>query len=816
METLLQDIRYATRKLVRAPGFTVIAVTTLALAIGATTSIFSVVNAVILTPMPFRNPDEVAFISSVNRDGNINPMSVVDFKDYRDQSKSFVGFAPMDFSTMNLTHATSEPVRIQGAQVGAQFFQLLGVNAQIGRTFVEGEDQKDAQKVVVLTDRLWRSRYGADRNIVGQTIRLDGDQYTVIGVAPASLNYPGRTELFIPFVFQNWQIDPQNRGAHSIYAIGRLKPGISMEQGRLELQDIAKRLSVQYPESNTNFGASAMPLQERITGNVKKPLYVMFGAVAFVLLIACANVANLLLVRASQRESEIAVRTALGAARSRIIRQLVTESLLLSLAGAAVGIALAAWAVAAVVSFGPEGLPRLQEVAVNTPVLLFALIVSAVTGLLFGLVPALHAARPDIAQMLRESVRGTTRGRAQRTRSVLVVAEMTLAVMLLIGAGLLIHSFVRLLNVNPGFNPERVVTFNLSLPGTKYKAERQVRTVATELTQRIAQLPGARAVGITFGRPLDNSGMIRTTFEVKGWAPSTPQNRHVSEVHATSPGYFGAMGIPVVRGRLFDDAENRPDGPGAIVVSEEFVKKYFPHEDPIGKVVTYGITHDTSETGNDGEATVAGAIVGVVQDVKHQDLSQPNYPTTYVPFNQFPIGFFSVLIRTDADPRAMQASIKKVVRDVDSDLPIFGLKTMEQAVSDSVAQPRFYMVLLAAFAGIALLLAAIGIYGVISYSVSQRTRELGIRVALGATKQKIIGLVVGQGMWIAALGVLIGIAASLALTKAMASLLFGVDKLDPVTFAAAPVLLMVAAALGCYLPARRAASADPVVAMRND
>jgi len=766
--------------------------------------------------MPFRNPDEVAFISSTNRDGNINAMSVLDFKDYRAQSKSFVGFAPLDFATMNLTHSTSEPVRIQAAQVGAQFFQILGVNAQIGRTFVQGEDERNAPRVVVLTDRMWRNRYGADRNIVGQTIRLDGDAYTVVGIAPASLNYPARSELFVPFVFADWQIDPANRGAHSIYAIARMKPGIPVAQGKRELQEIAKRLAVQYAESNTNFSGSAVPLQERITGNVKTPLYVMFGAVAFVLLIACANVANLLLVRASQREAEIAVRTALGAARVRIIRQLVTESLMLSLAGAAVGVALAAWAVAAVVSFGPEGLPRLQEVAVNTPVLLFALAVSAATGILFGLVPALHAARPDIAQMLRESVRGTTRGRAQRTRSILVMTEMTLAVVLLIGAGLLIHSFVRLLNVNPGFNPERVVTFNLSLPSTKYKAERQVRTLATDLQQRIAELPGARAVGITFGRPLDNSGLIRTTFEVKGWTPSTPQDRHVTQVHTTSPGYFAAMGISLVRGRLFTEAENRHDVPGAVVVSEEFVKRYFPNEDPIGRVVTYGIGHDTSETGNDGPVTVAGAIVGVVKDVKAQDLSQPNYPTSYVAFNQFPIGFFSVMIRTEADPRAMQAAIKKVVRDVDADLPIFGLKTMEQAVSDSVAQPRFYMVLLAAFAGIALLLAAIGIYGVISYSVSQRTRELGIRVALGATRQKIVALVVGQGLWIAAVGVGIGIAASLALTKAMASLLFGIDKLDPLTFAAAPLVLMVAAALGCYLPARRAASADPVVAMRND
>ncbi|HJQ22171.1 MAG TPA: ABC transporter permease [Gemmatimonadaceae bacterium] len=815
METFLQDIRYAARKLVRAPGFTVIAVATLGLAIGATTSIFSVINAVVLKPLPFRNPDEVVFIASTNRDDRVNPMSVLDFVDYRDQSKSFVGMSPMDQSTMNLTHATSEPVRVRAAYVGANFFDLLGVNAQIGRTFATGEDKKDAQRVVVLTDKVWRSRYGADRNIVGQTIRLDGNAYTVVGVAPASLTYPGNTDLFVPFVFQNWQVDPSNRGAHSIYAVGRMKSGIPTEQGKRDLQAVAKRLEQQYPQSNTHFSGTVMPLQERITGNVRKPLYVMFGAVAFVLLIACANVANLLLVRASQRESEIAVRTALGAARMRIVRQLITESLLLSVAGAAVGVALASWVIAAVVSFGPEGLPRLSEVVVNAPVLLFALGVSALTGLFFGLVPALHAARPDIAQMLRESVRGTTRGGAQRTRSLLVVAEMTMAVVLLIGAGLLIRSFVRLIDVNPGFNPERVVSFNLSLPDTKYRLERQVMQLTNDLTERLAALPSARAVGITFGRPLDNSGLIRTTFEVAGWPPSTPGDRHVSQVHSTSAGYFAAMGIPLIRGRLFNAADEVHNAAPVVLVSQEFVRKYFPNEDPIGKTVTYGITHDTAEAGK-GSVEVKGQIVGVVGDVKEQDLAAADYPTSYVPFSSFPIGFFSVLIRTDGDPRAMQAAIKKTVRDLDGELPIFGLKTMEQAVSDSVAQPRFYMVLLAAFAGIALLLAALGIYGVISYSVSQRTRELGIRVALGATQRKIMALVVGQGLWIAALGVGIGIAASLALTKAMASLLFGVDKLDPLTFAAAPLVLLIAAALGCYVPARRAASADPVVAMRTE
>ncbi len=511
----------------------------------------------------------------------------------------------------------------------------------------------------------------------------------------------------------------------------------------------------------------------------------------------------------------MAVRTALGAARPRIVRQLVTESVLLSAVGAALGVALASWAVAAVIAFGPSGLPRLQEVVIDRNVLVFTAAVAFLTGLLFGLVPAFHAVRTDIARMLRESVRGSSRSGSHRTRRLLVVAEMTLAVVLLVGAGLLIHSFVRLTNVDPGFNPERVVAFNLSLPSTKYQYERDVRGFAARLTERIRHLPGTREVGITFGRPLSNSGLMRTTFEVKGWAPSTPDKRHVSQVHATSSGYFKAMGIPLRRGRLYTPAEDRLDAPPVIVVSEGFVKKYFPNENPLGRHVTFGITHDTAETGR-GEATVQGEIVGVVADVKQQDLSTPVYPASYVPFNTFAIGFFSVLLRTESDPRAVQASVRSVVKELDPDLPIFALTTMEDAMSESVAQPRFYMLLLGGFAAIALLLAALGIYGVIAYAVSQRTRELGIRVALGATREKIVGLVIREGVWLAATGAVLGVIASVALTRFIASLMFGVGKLDPVTLTLAPLTLMVAALLGCYVPARRAARVDPVIAMRNE
>jgi putative ABC transport system permease protein len=815
METLLQDIRYAVRKLAHAPGFTVIAVATLALAIGATTAVFSIVNGVLLKPLPYPDPDRLVLVASANSEGKTNPMSTQDFLDYRDQSRSFVGMAAMNPTTLNVTSTASEPARVRAAQVGAQFFDLLGVRAQRGRMFRDGEDQASASRVAVLTDHLWRNQYGADPRIVGQTLRLDGQTYEVVGVAPKSLTFPARVDLYVPFVFESWQLDPANRGSHNHFAIGRVKDGISVAAAGSELNAIAGRLAVQFPETNTGFGGKVVPLQEQIVGKSDKPLYAMFGAVLLVLLIACANVANLLLVRASGRESEMAVRTALGAGKGRIMRQLVTESSLLSIAGAVLGAALASWAVAGVVAFGPSGLPRLSEVTIDARVLAFTGGLAIVTGVLFGLVPAFHAARPDIAQMLRESVRGSSRGGAHRTRSVLVVAEMTLAVILLVGAGLLIRSFVRLINVDPGFNPQSVVAFNLSLPSAKYEYERNVRALVSELTTRLDKLPGTKAVGVTFGRPLENSGMIRTTFEVKGWAPSTPQNRRVSQVHMTSPGYFAAMGIPLVRGRLYTRAEDRIDAPPVVVVTEEFVRKYFPNEDPIGKRVTYGINHDTAAAGQ-GSMVLQGEIVGVVGDVKQQELSLPPYPTTYAPFSAWAIGFFSVVIRTDANPRAVQARIKSIVKEVDADLPIFGLTTMEEAVSASVAQPRFYMVLLAAFAAIALLLAALGIYGVISYAVTQRTRELGIRVALGATRRKIVTLVIRQGAWLAVVGVVIGVAASMALTRALSSMVFGVGKLDAVTLAVAPLTLIAAALLGCYFPARRAAQVDPVIAMRNE
>ena len=814
MDTLLQDIRYSTRKLMRSPGFTAVTLATIALAIGATTAVFSIVNGVLLRPLPFRDPQGIVLIASTAGTGKVNPMSGPDFIDYRSQSRSFAATALYTTASMNFTGTAVPPVRLSVASVGARFFDVLGVRPQLGRSFTAGEDEPSAQRVMVLSDGLWRSRFGADPRILGQSISLDGNAYQIIGVAEPRLTFPARAEAWVPFVPPDWFVDPQNRGAHSMYAIGRLTHGVSVKQATNELAAIARRLEVAYPRSNTGFGAKAELLQQHIVGDVGKALYTMLGAVGFVLLIACANVANLLLVRAATRESEIAVRTALGAGRGRLVRQLVTESVLLAMIGAVVGTAMAAWAVDAVVAYGPAGLPRLAEITMDTRVLLFSAGTALLTGLLFGLVPALHAARPDIAQMLRESVRGTSRGGARRTRAILVVTELALAVVLLLGAGLLVRSFSHLIDTDPGFSTENVVSFSLTLPVTKYPYDRDVRRFAEQVRGQLASVPGTQQVAVTFARPLQTMHM-RTGFDIAGRPAFEPGKRPVAEVHPASPSFFATMGMPLVRGRSFTEAENVLAGPGTVVVSEEFVRRYFPNEDPLGKRILFGVNHDTAAVGQ-GTVDLEGEIIGIVRDIKQQGLAGENYPLAYVPFNKLPIQDMAVLVRTSADARLVQSAIRARVREIDADLPIYELMTMDQAISESVSQPRFYMLLLAAFAGVALLLAAIGIYGVISYAVSLRTSELGIRIALGASRERVVRLVLGQGIWLTVAGVVVGLVAAFWLTRALSSLLFGVGAMDPVTFAVVPAGLVAIAVAASYLPARRAARVDPVIAMRAE
>jgi predicted permease len=813
MGILLQDIRYAARKLARNPGFTFVAVATLALAIGATTAVFSIVNGVLLKPLPFHQPDELVRVTSSGRTGKASAMSALDFVDYRDQSKSFVGIAAIDRGTLNLTISGEQPARLTASWVGVPFFDLLGVVPQHGRVFAKGEEAPGAARVAVLSDKLWRNRFRADPRIVGQTVTMDGNPYTVVGVAPRTLNYPARTDVWIPLRFQDWMLDPGNRGAHFLSGVGRLKPGVAVDVARRDLLTISERLAAMYPESNATFRGMVQPLAEQIVGDVRKALYTMFGAVAFVLLIACANIANLLLVRAAGRETEIAVRTALGAGRGRIVRQLVTESVLLSLIGAVIGTALAAWVVDAVVAFGPQGLPRLEDIVIDARVLGFSIGIAVLTGVLFGLVPATHAARGAIGQLLREGARGAAGRRGtQRTRALLVVSEMALAVVLLIGAGLLIRSFIKLVNVDPGFRSEQVLKFNVSVPQTKYPNDRDRVRFADAVSEKLASLPGTQSVAVSFDRPLERSGMF-ITFEVDGRPTSRADTRPATGVHPASATYFTTLGIRLLSGRYYTKQEESFSVPPVLVVNQAFVHKYFPAGDALGKRITLGLTHDTAQAGTPVETK--GEIVGIVADVKG-DLAAPAGPDVYVPFGLLPLDDMNFFIRTTADLGAVGNGVRARVREVDAALPVYDFSSMEQVVSESVSQPRFYMLLLTAFAGLALVLAALGIYGVISYSVSQRTRELGIRIALGATHDRVVRLVLTQGVVLTSVGVALGLIGSYWLTTLIAALLFGVTRADPLTFGAVAALLLGVAWLASYVPARRAARVDPVIAMRAE
>jgi putative ABC transport system permease protein len=814
MDILIQDIRYAARKLVRTPAFTTIAVATLALAIGATTAVFSIVNGVLLKPLPFRAPNELVRVGSTGKDGKLTALSVPDFIDYRDQTKSFVGMAALqERNSANLSVAGSEPQRLNSALVGAKFFDLLGVPMELGRGFAVGEDAKGAQRVVVLSDKLWRSNFGAEKSIVGRTISVNGEDFVVVGVAPPSLNYPARPDLWLPFVFEPWMSDPENRGAHFIGAIARVRSGITTEAAAIDMKTVGARLQAEYPKSNANFGGTAESLQTWLTGDARKALLTMFGAVAFVLLIACANVANLLLVRASGREAEMAVRTALGAGRSRIVRQLITESVMLSLLAAMIGGALAGWAVDAIVAFAPKGLPRLDDITVDTRVLVFSVLLALVTGLVFGLVPAFHSARAELGQMLKDGMRGGSRRATQRTRSALVVSELALAMVLLVGAGLLIRSFVKLMRVDPGFQTEHIVSFDVSLPSKKYPYDRDLRRFASQLREGLSALPGTQSVAVAFARPLESQKM-RSSFDIEGRAPAPNDKRMIADIRPTSANFFSTMGIHVVRGRVFTEAEENFGPPPVVVVTQAFVRKYFPNEDPIGQRIKLGVTHDTAASPS--EVTAQGQIIGIVNDVHQQGLGAEPDPAVYVGWGTFPINDVAFLVRSRAETAAIAAGVRERVHAIDAQMPVYDLSTMEQAVSESVSQPRFYMLLLSAFAVLALLLAALGIYGVISYSVSQRTRELGIRIALGATQDRVMRLVLGQGVLLTVVGISAGMLGAFWLMRLLSALLFGVDATDIPTFAGVAVVLLGVASLASYLPARRAALVDPVIAMRAE
>ena len=796
-----QDIRYGVRGLWKSPGFVAAAVLVLALGIGANSAIFSVVNAVLLRPLPYRNAARLVWVGGKVGSNPRASVSPADFVDYRAQSSSFEEFAASTSVSfpLNLTGA-GEPERLTGYLVTTNYFRAFGVQPLLGRAFnPEEERTASGAPVVVLSYGLWQRRFGADPSVVGKTVTIDGKGATVIGVAPQSFQYPAGTEIWAPLSFDSPEM--KVRRAHFLRPVGLLKPGVTAAQAQAETDAIARRLEQQYPESNTNWSLNLVPLQEQVVGNVRTSLWVLLGAVGFVLLIACANVANLMLARATARHKEIAIRTALGASRGRVVRQLLTESLLLSLAGGAVGVLLAMWSVDALVSLAQGNVPRAAEVGVDARVLGFTLAVSVLTGAVFGLFPALRASKPDLNEVLKEGGRSSAGARHNRVRSSLVVAEVALALMLLVGAGLLIRSFVGLQQVNPGFDARGVLTTRISLSRSKYAKPEQGAQFFDELQQRVAALPGVEAVGTISELPL--SGQPNDTyFTVAEHPPQDSKEQVTADFRRTNHGYFRAMSIPLLRGRGFTEQEARADAK-VTVINETLARSFFPDEDPVGK-------HLVIET--DGKAPYE--IVGVVADVRHRSLDAGVYQMMYVP--TLKVSNNNLVVRTASDPAGLASAVRQQVAAIDRDQPVSTIRTMADVLSESVAQQRFRTTLLGGFASVALLLAAVGIYGVISYSVTQRTHEIGVRMALGAQRRDVVRLVVRGGLGLTLLGVGLGLAGSFALTRVMSGLLFGVSATDPLTYAGITLLLTSVALLACYRPARRATRVDPMIALRYE
>jgi putative ABC transport system permease protein len=816
MGTLAQDLRYGLRMLARSPGLTVTAALALALGIGANTAIFSVVDAVLLRPLPYDDPDRLVMVWNRYPKMNLQRAAVSgpDFVERRDENHVFEQVAAFIDGNLNLTSA-GEPERLRAVRASASLFPLLGVRPALGRTFLTEEDRPGSSQVAVVSHGLWTRRFGSDPRLVGRPLTLNGTPHTVVGILSAGDSFPDPSvDVWVPIALTAEQVDPSRRGNEYIGMIARLKSGVTLEQAQADMDLITRRALSQAPQVAKDFfesngwGAFLSPLREEVVGGARPALLALLGAVGCVLLIACANVSNLLLARATSRKREIAIRTALGAGRTRLVRQLLTESLLLAVLGGGLGLLLAVWGVDLLAALRPENLPRVEEIGLDLRVLTFTGLLSLAAGIVFGLAPALHASRPDLNESLKEGGRASSAGPGHsRLRGLLVVSQIALALVLLVGAGLMIRSFWLLQRVDPGFRPEGLLTMNISLSTSKYPKPEQRVAFFQQLRQRLAALPGVEAVAATSLLPLAG-GTSTASFFAEGQRPGPGESSPLANVRLATPDYFRTMGIPLKRGREFTDQDTR--APNVVVVDEGMVRRFWRGQDPIGRRLTF------TETPTEADWMT---VVGIAGEVKHSGLDGHDYAHIYGPhaLTAFlvPEGMF-VVVRTRSDPDGQVAAVRRAVAAMDPEQPIFAVRTMRAYVEDAVAQPRFRTALLALFAAVALVLAAVGIYGVMAYAVTQRTHEIGIRMALGAMQRDVLRMVVGQGLRLALGGVAVGVAGALALTRILSSLLFGVTATDPLTFLTVPLVLLAVSALACYLPARRATRVDPIVALRYE
>ncbi|HTT61622.1 MAG TPA: ABC transporter permease [Bryobacteraceae bacterium] len=820
MWVLIQDFRYGLRMLAKNPGFTAVAVIALALGIGANTAIFSVVNGVLLQPLPYRDPGRLMRISESSPDFRTMSVAYPNFVDWKDQNRNFAGLAALRWNDYDVTGG-GEPEHLSGKMVSADFFRVLGITPVLGRDFDPRADRLGASPVVLIGGGWWNRRFASSPAVLGRQLTLNGRSYTIAGVVPASFQIEGQADVYT--LLEQWDdILVRSREMHpGIYVVGRLKPGVTEAQAQSEMTAIAARLAEAYPKSNSKHGINVAPLAGVIVGDVRPTLLVLVGAVGFVLLISCANVANLLLARSTRRQKEMAIRGAMGAGRGRVVRQLLTETVMLALAGGIAGLAIARWGTQAVLAAVPGGLPRMENIGVDGWVLAFTLGVSLLTGIVFGLAPALQASASDLHEMLKEGSRGSSAG-PRRVRNLLVASEVAAALVLLAGAGLMLRTIWSLARVNPGFEPGHVLTFSIGLSPANTSNSARILETFDQTVDRIQSVPGVKSAGVSALIPLGGNDN-EMPFYVKGRPRPTSQGDMLwTLLYVTSPGYLKAMEIPLLRGRYFGPEDMRR-GSHVVVIDEVMARTVFPHEDPLGKSIM------VADLGGDlgPELAAPMEIVGIVGHVNHWGLDSDSTARVrselYLPLAQVPDQFMKgtaescvFVVRTGADPLATLPAVRRAVLEAGHDQPVYGVRTMDQIVSASIAGRRFSMLLLGIFAGLALLLAAVGIYGVISYTVAQRTREIGIRMALGAGQADVLKVVVAQGMVPVLAGLAIGLAASLGLTRLMAGLLYGVNAGDPVTFMGVALVLAAVALVATVVPARRATRVAPVVALRYE